>query len=111
MFLKKDGKTEDVQADGRVLAVHRYNCNDKPFINVSTRKELYVTKDNNKVTSKLVSLATLPQLKMLRTYTHCVPITPLKIGWEAQCCMAGRRFKNNSTLFVYPQASTRDQSP
>ena len=111
MFMKNDGTSEDVQAAGRVLAVHRYNYNDKPLINVSARKKLYVTKGNNKVTSKLVSLATLPQLKMLRTYTHCVPITPLKIGWETQCCMAGRRFKKNSNLFVHPQASTRDQSP
>ena len=101
-----DGTTEDVQAAGRVLVAHRYNCNDKP-LNLSALKELYVTKDNNKVTSKLVTLATLPQLKMLRTYTHYVPVTPLKIGWETQCCMAVRRFKENSTSFVHPQASTR----
>ena len=79
MFLMNDGATEEVQAAGRVLVAHRCNCNDKP-LNVSARKELCVTKGNNKVTSKLVTLATLPQLKMLRTYTNCVPITPLKIG-------------------------------
>ena len=106
MFLVNDGTTEDVQAAGRVLVAHRYNCDDKP-LNVSARKELYVTKGNNKVTSKLVTLATLPQLKMLRTYSNCVPITPLKIGSETQCCMAGRRFKENSTAFIHPQASTR----
>ena len=106
MFLMNDGTTEDVRAVGQVLVAHRYNCNDKP-LNVSARKELYVTKGNNKVTSKLVTLATLPQLKMLRAYTHRVPITPLKIGWETQCCMAGRRFKENSTSFVHPQASAR----
>ena len=106
MFLMNDGTTEDVQAAGRVLVEHRYNCNDKP-LNVSARKELYVTKGNNKVTSKLVTLATLPQLKMLRTYTNCMPITPLKIGWETQCCMAGRKFKENSTAFIHSQASTR----
>ena len=106
MFLMNDGTTEDVQAAGRILVAHRYNCNDKP-LNVSARKELYVTKGNNKVNSKLVTLATLPQLKMLRTYTNCVPITPLKTGWETKCCMAGRRFKENSTAFIYPQASTR----
>ena len=54
MFLMNDGTTEDVQAAGRVLVAHRYNCNDKP-LNVSGRKELYVTKGNNKVTSKLVT--------------------------------------------------------
>ena len=53
MFLMNDGTTEDVQAASRVLVEHRYNCNDKP-LNVSARKELYVTKGNNKVTSKLV---------------------------------------------------------
>ena len=46
-----DGTNEDVQAAGRVLIAHRYNCDDKP-LNVSARKELYVTKGNNKVTSK-----------------------------------------------------------
>ena len=106
MFLMNDGTTEDVQAAGRVLVARRYNCNDKP-LNVSARKELYVTRGNNKVNSKLVTLATLPQLRMLQTYTNCVPITPLKIGWETQCCMAGRRFKENSTAFIHPQASTR----
>ena len=106
MFLMNDGTTEDVQTAGRVLVEHRYNCNYKP-LNVSARKEFYVTKGNNKVTSKLVTLATLPQLKMLRTYTNCVPITPLKFGWETQCCMAGRRFKENSTAFIHPQANTR----
>ena len=106
MFLMNDGTTEDVQAAGRVLVAHRYNCNDKP-LNVSARKELYVSKVNNKITSKLVTLATIPQLKMLRTYTNCVPITPPKIGWETQCCMARRRFKENSTAFIHPQACTR----
>ena len=106
MFLMNDDTTVDVQATGRVLVAHSYNCNDKP-LNLSARKELYVTKENNKVTGILVILATLPQLKMLRTYTHCVPITPLMIGWETQCCMAGRRFKENSTSFVLPQACTR----
>ena len=106
MFLMNDGTTEDVRAAGRVLVAHRYNCNDKP-LNVSARKELYVTKDNNKVTSKLVTLATLPQLKMLQNYTNFVPITPLKIGWETQCCIAGRRFKENPTPFVHPQARNR----
>ena len=106
MFLMNDGTTEDVQAAGRVLVAHCNNCNDKP-LKVTARKEFFVTKDNNKVTSKLVTLATLPQLRMLRTYTNCVPITPLKIGWETQCCMAGRRFKENSTAFIHPQASTR----
>ena len=42
---------------------------------------------------------------MLRTYTHCVPITPLKIGWVTQCCMAGRRFKENSVPFLTPLKS------
>ena len=37
MFLMNDGTTEDVQAAGRVLVAHRYNCNDKP-LNVSARK-------------------------------------------------------------------------
>ena len=105
MFLMNDSTIEDVQAAGRVLVAHRYSYNDKP-LNVSARKELYVTKGNNKVTSKLVTLATVPQLKMLRTYTNCVPITPLRIGWETQCCMAVRRFKENSTAFIHPQAST-----
>ena len=38
-----------------------------------------------------------------------ISITPLnlKIGWETQCCMAGRRFKENSAAFIHPQASTR----
>ena len=106
MFLMNDGTTEDAHAADRVLVAHRYNCNDKP-LNVSARKELYLTKGNNKVSSQLVTLATLPQLKVLRTYSNCVPITPLKIGWEAQCCMAGRRFKENSTAFIHPQTSTR----
>ena len=66
MFLMNDSTSEGVQAAGRVLVAHRYNWNDK-LLNVSVRKELYVTKGNNKVTSKLVTLATLPQLKMLRT--------------------------------------------
>ena len=106
MFLMNDGTTEGIKAASRVLVAHRYNCNDKP-LNVSSRKELYVTKGNNKVISKLVSLAALPQLKMLRTQTHCVPITPLKIGWETQCYMAERKFKENSTPFVHPRACTR----
>ena len=42
MFPKNDGATEDIKAAGPVLVAHRYNCNDRP-LNVSLRKELYVT--------------------------------------------------------------------
>ena len=62
MFLMNDGTTEDVQAAGRVLVAHRNNRNDKR-LNVTAQKEFFVTKGNNKVTSKLVTLAILPPTK------------------------------------------------
>ena len=91
----------------RQLIEYRLRIATTAMINLSTyrpgRNSMWV-----RATTRLpVSLATLPQLKMLRTYTHCVPITPLKIGWKTQCCMAGRRFKENSTPFIRPQACTR----
>ena len=100
-----DGTTEDVQAAGRALVAHRYNCNDKP-LNVSARKELYVTKGNNKVTSKAGNLGYSSPTKDATNLHQLCAYHAIK-DWETQCCMAGRRFKENSTAFIHPQASTR----
>ena len=108
MFLMNDGPTEDVQAASRVLVAHRYNCIDKP-LNVSAQKELYVTKGNNKVTSKLVTLATLPPTKDATNLHQLCAYRAIKV-WMGNPVLYGWKEVQGELYRIHPP-SRQHQSP